>query len=168
MSHNGVRMRGAVRTCSLLSILVMLNAAGAAAERIAAPNPFVGKWTLNIARSIPGPGGLPWNGRRTYEDRGDGVIVGRREGISADGQRFLNYYAVKFDGKYYPCVVLGTSGVVEIAFTMVNPRTSAWTMRQDEKVTVTGRSEVSSDGKVLTVTAIAVDGTRSVEVYDRQ
>jgi predicted amidohydrolase YtcJ len=132
-------------------------------------NRFIGEWTLNVEKTRAAGNPRPvQNGRRTYQDRGAGTIVGRREGIGADGRPFLNYYAIKYDGLDYPYVVMGAQTIGEIAFKLPDPSTSTWTIKQDGKVTATGTSKVSPDGRTLTVTTVNLQGGQSVEIYDRR
>jgi hypothetical protein len=153
-----------------LMVLLLLGTTivGQMADRTQA-NPFFGEWTLNVDRSkAAGNARPPQRGRRTYEDRGDGVVVGRREGTGADGQPFLNYYAIKYDGKDYPYLVMGARTIGEIAFTLIERSSTAWTIKQDGVVTATGMSQVSADGKTLTVTTRSARGGQSVEIYERK
>jgi hypothetical protein len=147
------------------------------APRVATPgqtataraNRFIGEWTLNVEKTRAAGNPRPvQRGRRTYQDRGEGTIVGRREGIGADGRPFLNYYAIKYDGLDYPYVVMGAQTIGEISFRSPEPFTTTWTIKQDGKVTANGTSRISPDGRTLTVTTKSVQGGQSVEVYDRK
>jgi hypothetical protein len=61
------------------------------------------------------------------------------------------------------------TGGDEIAFTQVDPDTVAYTLRENGRVTATGTTNVSKEGKVLTVTTKAVNaaGPGNPEMYDR-
>jgi len=121
----------------------------------------IGKWKL---RTEP-----PAHGTREYEDRGDGVTVSTRQGVNARGQEYFSSYAAKVDGKEYPRQVRGSNAINTIAFTRVDADTVAFTLRENGRVTATGTTSVSRDGKVLTVTTRSVDssGQGNTEIYDR-
>jgi hypothetical protein len=127
----------------------------------AAGDPKIGKWKL---RADP-----PAHGTRDYEDRGGGVTVSIRQGVDGRGREYYSSYAAKEDGKEYPRLVKGSNTVNTIAFQRVDANTVTYTLRTDGKITATGTSQVSKDGKVLTVTTKNVGGTGSgnPEVYDR-
>lgn len=140
----------------------------ASPDQMSRANPFIGQWTLNADQSrAAGNQRPPRSAVRTYVDRGAGTIVGRREGIGADGKPLLNYYATRYDGLDYPYVVLGAQTIGQIAFTLSDRSTTAWTIKQDGRVTATGTSAISADGGTLTVTTVSAQGNRSVEVYQR-
>jgi hypothetical protein len=121
----------------------------------------IGKWKL---RADP-----PARGTREYADRGDGLTVSIRQGVNARGQEYYSAYAAKVDGKEYPRAVKGSDAVNTIAFTRVDANTVAYTLRENGKVTATGTTTVSKDGKVLTVTTKNVNATGpgNTEIYDR-
>jgi len=121
----------------------------------------IGKWKL---RADP-----PARGTREYVDRGDGLTVSIRQGVNARGQEYYSAYAAKVDGKEYPRAVKGSDVVNTIAFTRVDADTVAYTLRENGKVTATGTTTVSRDGKVLTVMTKNVNATGpgNTEIYDR-
>ena len=123
----------------------------------------IGKWKLRVDP--------PAHGTRDYEDRGGGVTVSTRQGVNARGQEYYSSYAAKVDGKEYPRLVKGSNTINTIAFTRVDANTVAYTLREDGKITSTGTTSVSADGKVLTVTtksvAAGASGRANVEIYDR-
>jgi hypothetical protein len=128
---------------------------------LAAGDLKIGKWRLRIDP--------PAQGTREYEDRGDGVTVSTRQGMNARGQEYFSSYAAKVDGKEYPRQVKGSNAINTIAFTRIDADTVAFTLRENGKVTATGTTSVSKDGKVLTVTTKSVNssGQGNTEVYDR-
>ena len=121
----------------------------------------IGKWKLRV--------NPPAHGTREYEDRGDGVTVSTRQGVNARGEEYFSSYAAKVDGMEYPRQVKGSNAVNTIAFTRVDANTVAFTLRENSRVTATGSTSVSKDGKVLTVTTKGVNtaGQGNTEVYDR-
>jgi hypothetical protein len=123
----------------------------------------IGKWMLRVDP--------PAHGTREYVDRGDGLTVSIRAGVNARGQEYYSAYAAKVDGKEYPRAVKGSDAVNTIAFTRVDADTVAYTLRENGKVTATGTTTDSKDGKVLTVTTKNVNaagtGPGNTEIYDR-
>jgi len=134
-------------------------------------NPKFGTWKLNPAKSkLNGP--PPRSDTRVYEDRGSGVFHSTRTGVDARGEPFLSQYAAKVDGKEYPRLVKGSGAMSSIAFTMIDARSVAWTVKIDGEVAMTGTSVVSEDERMLTTTVRRADarGQRieTVSVYDKQ
>jgi hypothetical protein len=129
---------------------------GASAE---ANDNKIGKWKLRAE--------APAQGTREYDDRGCGVTVSIRQGVNARGQEYYSSYAAKVDGKEYPRFVKGATGINTIAFTQVDSDTVAYTLRENGRVTATGSTNVSKNGKVLTVTTRSVNGAVDPEIYDR-
>jgi hypothetical protein len=151
------------RVLSLTLLAAALAAPAAVTARAAADGKDnkIGKWKLRAE--------APARGAREYEDRGCGVTVSIRQGVNARGQEYYSSYAAKVDGKEYPRFVKGSTGINTIAFTQVDPDTVAYTLRENGKITATGTTNVSKDGKVLTVTTKSVNGSGAgnSEIYDR-
>lgn len=133
-----------------------------------AADPQMGTWKLNEAKSKITPGTLK-NTHVVYSSMLGQVTV-KSDGIGADGKPVHIEWSGKFDGKDYP--VTGQPESDTRSYTKVNDRTLAITAKKNGKVTVTGRIEVSEDGKSRTVT---VSGTtpkgkkfKNVAVYDKQ
>jgi hypothetical protein len=143
------------------------------ASALAAPSPLtsraaaetkdnkIGRWKLRAE--------APAQGTREYEDRGCGITVSIRQGMNARGQEYYSSYAAKVDGKEYPRLIKGSNAVNTIAFTQIDPDTVAYALRENGRVTATGTTNVSKDGKVLTVTTKSVNatGAGNPEIYDR-
>lgn len=144
--------------CVLAILTVSLHAqSGASLQK----DPKIGQWKQRVAE--------PASGTREYEDRGCGVTLSTRQGVTADGRRYFSQYAVQFDGKDYPRVVRGSDVANTIAVRWVDAYTMAFTLKEDGKLTSEGTTTVSKDGKVLTVTTrrAGSSGPGSVEIYDR-
>jgi hypothetical protein len=133
-----------------------------------AGNPNMGTWKLNEAKSKV-PAGAPKNTAVVYEAAGDDVKVSV-DGVDAEGKPTHNEWTGKFDGKDYPLV--GDPQSNTRAYKKINDRTLELTNKKDGKVTVTGRIEVSADGKTRTVTVSGTDSkgakVKYSAVYDRQ
>ena len=112
------------------------------------PNPLIGVWTLNVAKSTFSPGPPPKSQTRTYTQNGDGLKL-VQTGVTADGSASVpSGWAVHFDGKDYPMV--GNPGADMVTITMTDASTLDATFKKGGKVTGTRRFTVSKDGKTMT------------------
>ena len=118
-----------------------------------ADNGHMGTWKLNEANSKLATGSTK-NHTVIYEAAGDNtkIIV---EGIDSAGKTVRSEWTGKFDGKYYPVTGDPTSDMR--SYKKVNARTLSFTAKQGNKVTLSGRIVLSSDGKTRTVTTTATD-----------
>lgn len=150
-------------TSSLLALFyVWFLTIGAHSAPQAPTSPMIGKWKLRAA--------APAQGTREYEDRGCGLVVSTRQGVSSDGRPYFSQYAAKYDGLEYPRVVKGSQAANTIAFRTVDDDSVEFTLREDGKITSRGTTSVSKDRRVLTVTTRREGSTSAggVEIYDRQ
>ena len=112
------------------------------------PNPLIGTWKVNLAKSTFSPGPPPKSSTRTYTQNGDGLKFAA-VGVNADGSAQANQsWAAHFDGKDYPNVGNATADMVTI--TMVGASTMDATYKKGGKVQNTVRLTVSKDGKTMT------------------
>lgn len=135
----------------------------------AKPNPFVGTWVLNLAKSTFTPGPAPKTQTVVYEAVGGGLRV-TATGTDGEGKPIKTQYTANFDGKDY--TVTGSADYDAVVLKRVDLRTIQFTRKKGGKVVQTGTVVVSMDGKTRTVTA---DGTNArgervhnVSVYDRK
>jgi hypothetical protein len=135
----------------------------------AKPDPFVGTWILNIAKSTFSPGPAPKDQTAVYAAVAGGYRV-TATGTNGDGKPINTDYTAKLDGKDYP--VTGSADYDATTLKRVDARTLEFTRKKAGTVVQTGTIVVSTDGKTRTVT---VDGTNSagaklhnVSVYDRK
>jgi hypothetical protein len=152
------------RTLIALALTVLFSGA----RVCLADSPQMGTWKLNEAKSKLAPGGTK-NHTVVYEAAGDKVKV-TVEGTDSTGKAVRSEWTGKFDGKLYP--VTGDTTSDQRSYKQVNARTLTLTAKQGNKVTLTGRIIVSSDGKTRTVTTVATDAkgkkTNATAVYDKQ
>ena len=139
------------------------------AQAIAKPDPFVGTWILNLAKSTFSPGPGPKNQTAVYAAVAGGLRV-TATGIDGEGKPIKTQFTANFDGKDYP--VTGSADYDAVALKRVDLHTIQFTRKKVGKVAQTGTIVVSMDGKTRTVT---VDGTNargeqvhSVSVYDKK
>ena len=134
------------------------------------PNPLIGTWKVNLAKSTYSPGPPPKSATRTYTQNGDGLKA-VNEVVNADGSaQTTTSYAAHFDGKDYPNVGNTTADMVTI--TMVGASTMDETLKKGGKVTGILRFTVSKDGKTMTMwsggTNTAGLPVSNFLVYDKQ
>jgi len=133
-----------------------------------ADNPHMGTWKLNEAKSKFSPGASK-NHTVVYEAAGDSVKV-TVDGVAGDGNPLHNEWTGKFDGKFYPVIGDPTSDMR--SYRKINNHTMALTAKKGNKVTLTGRINVSANGRTRTVTTNGTDskGKRfsNRAVYDKQ
>jgi hypothetical protein len=131
------------------------------------PNPLVGTWKLNVAKS---KGTTFKSGTTKVEAAGAGVKFSV-ELLGADGTPTRWAFTANYDGKDNP--VTGNSPYGDtVALTRVDAKTTQITCKQGGKGTVTQTIVVSDDGKTRTTTTKgtnvkgeAVDG---VSLYEKQ
>lgn len=128
----------------------------------------MGTWKLNEAKSKLGPG-MPKNTTVVYEAAGDSVKV-TVDGVDSQGKPAHNEWTGKFDGKDYP--LTGDPSADSRSYKKINERTLELTNKKDGKVVLSGRIEVSADGKTRTAKVEGTDSAgkkiKSTGVYDKQ
>ena len=146
---------------------------------LAAGNPAVGVWKLNVAGSKYDSATAPKSATRTVEDHADGVIVSY-EFVQADGTTVKYGYAGNFDGKDYPVTGSGSaswredlvSGADTIALRREGSNTYAGSWKKSGNIVMTTRVATSKNGKVTTVTLSGADAKgqpiKIVTVWDKQ
>ena len=132
-------------------------------------DPAIGKWKLNVAKSIYRPGVIPPKSALvTIEPAGQGIKVTVRT-IAGDGQTTEMTYTAYVDGSDYPVVGSRDYNTVSLKHTGL---VVEGTRKKDGKVVQTYQRVLSSDGKTMTVatTWISPQGQQinTVAVYDRQ
>ena len=133
------------------------------------PNPLIGTWKVNLAKSTYSPGPPPKSATRTYTQNGDGLKF-VTDIVNADGSAGNNSWAAHFDGKDYPMAGNPRSDMVTI--TMVGASTMDFTSKKGGKVTGTSRLTVSKDGKTMTRWTGGTNNAglpqSNFEVFDKQ
>jgi hypothetical protein len=129
------------------------------------PNPRIGVWKLDVAKSTYQQGKAPASETRTYLATDDGGLQLTANAVLPSGTKQPTGYRAKYDGKDYP--YSGVAGDT-IAMTGDGWATDA-TIKQGGKVTQTSHSVVSADGKTLTQTTKTGAGLAvSTRIYTRQ
>ena len=131
------------------------------------PNPLVGTWKLNVAKS---KGTTFKSGSTIVEAAGTGVKFSV-ELVGTDGTPTRWSFTANYDGKDNP--VTGNSPYGDtVALTRVDPKTTRITVKQAGKVTVTQTIVVSDDGKTRTTTTKGTnakgEAVDAVSLYEKQ
>jgi len=134
-----------------------------------APDPVVGTWTLNVAKSKFNPGPAPKSQTRTYAATADGITL-TLNGIAADGSPISGQSTYKYDGKDYP--ITGSPNYDSLSLTRVNASTVKSKVRKAGKVVGSAKRTISAHGKVMTLWTKVTDAKGAmhddVAVYDKQ
>jgi hypothetical protein len=135
-----------ILACSVVALAVL-----AAAQP---KDPFVGTWTLNVAKSKYSPGPAPKSVTVTYEAAGPGYKISvKTEPASGPTQEWS--YTTSLDGKDSP--VTGNPNVDTMAAKRIDAHTLETVSKKDGKETIAARIVVSADGKTRTNTQKGTD-----------
>jgi hypothetical protein len=142
---------------------------GMAAGAAESPDPVVGTWALNLAKSKFPQGTAPQSQTRVYTQSADGTSL-NVTGVSADGTAMSQKSTFKYDGKEYP--FSGSQDWDGISLRKVNNSTVNSTLKLGGKPVGTAVRSISDHGKTLTLTTNAKNtkGKRyhAIAVFDRQ
>jgi len=133
---------------SSLTLGVVL-AAAVAVVSAQGPNPRVGTWHLDVAKSKYSPGPAPKSQVLKIEASGEGENV-TSEIVSTTGAKTVTVYTANFDGKPYP--ITGSEIADTVSLKRIDANTSERTDSKNGKVVQTFTRVVSKDGKTMTVT----------------
>lgn len=154
---------------TLLIGTVLAAGLGAVALAADAPDPIVGTWTLNVAKSKFTPGPAPKSQTRTYTQSAQGTAL-TFQGVAADGSPMSGQSTFKYDGKDYP--ITGSADYDMLSLKRLNGTTVRSTMKRAGKPVGTTIRSVSGHGKVMTLSTKAKDVKGVpfdwVAVYDKQ
>lgn len=136
-----------VRSSALtLGVILVATVAVVSAQN---PNPRVGTWHLNVAKSTYSPGPAPKSQVLTIEAVGQGEKV-TSESVFATGAKTVSVYTANYDGKPYP--ITGSETADTVMLKRVDANTSERTDSKGGKAVQTLVRVVSKDGKTMTVT----------------
>lgn len=133
------------------------------------PDPNLGTWKLNPAKSTYSPGPAPKSEIGTFTRAGENIkLVLNR--IDAGGKPVHIEWLGKFDGQFYPSQGDTTSD--ERSYRRINDYIYEAINRKDGKVVRSGVSIYSRDGKVRTNTVVGTNDLGqtiyNIQVYERQ
>jgi hypothetical protein len=143
-----------------------------AAVAAAAANPFVGKWTMNNAKSTStGTDPSPKSQIRVFSESDQGVVLTTTT-TAADGKKSTDIgKSVKWDG--LPHAETGNGGGADmVAVKRLGERTVGYTLTKAGTTVDSGTGAVSNDGKTLSLYGTAA-GPKGEQihyhlVYDRK
>lgn len=142
-------MRPFIRALLALAIHAAL-AAGLSADD--ASSPWVGTWTLNVARSAYRPDPLPYKkGRRRIAPADGGAVTIVDDLVRLRGGILHLEWTGKFDGVDHP--VQGVEVALTNGIRCRDDRTCEVTQKIDGVVVATEQMAISADGRTLTTTA---------------
>ena len=126
---------------------------------------FLGTWTLNAAKSTMPQGGPPMEVTLTVSDAGGGKYKSVTE-ASVAGQAYKVEITFAIDGKDYAPVVTpappGGTPSISQSYERVSAKSYKSTSKMNGQALATSTSEVSADGKSMTVTTTAAGGAAAV------
>jgi hypothetical protein len=142
---------------------------GGVAGAADSPDPVVGTWALNLAKSKFPSGAAPQSQTRVYAQSADGTSLSVT-GVSADGTAMSQKSTFKYDGKDYS--FSGSQDYDSLSLKRVNGSTVNSTMKLGGKTIGTTVRSISDHGKKLTLTTNAKSAKgkkyHQVAVFDRQ
>ena len=134
-----------------------------------APDPIVGTWTLNVAKSKFTSSPAPKSQTRTYAESAQGTSL-TFNGVAADGSPISGHSTFKYDGKDY--AITGSPDYDTLSLKRLNGSTVRSTLKKAGKVVGATIRSISGHGKVMTLATKAKDTKGApidfVAVYDRQ
>jgi len=119
-----------------------------------APDPLVGTWKLDVAKSTYKPGPAPKGATVVISPttgKGLKVVV---DAVMADGPMKWEYSNAR-DGKDTP--VTGHPAYDSVSITQDSPTEGTILYKKGGKTVVTAKTSVSKDGKMMTVTSTGTD-----------
>jgi 2',3'-cyclic-nucleotide 2'-phosphodiesterase (5'-nucleotidase family) len=131
---------GALIASALLALSSAVCAAGAA------PDPVIGSWTLNVARSSGAA--VPKSDTRTYVEADGGIKLTMKR-VTAEGKEISAQTTYKYDGKDYPFT--GSPDYDTVSTKRIAVNTVEITQKRGGKVVGKSMRSVSRDGKTLTL-----------------
>jgi len=131
-----------------------------------------GTWKQSIEKSKYDPGPQPKNAQvRTLEAFGSDGQKYSVEGVAGNGNKTLWTYSASYDGKEYPLTGPAPFGATTIIIKHLGPNKTQELLKNGDKVVETTISELSADGKTLTITATGTNASgaafTNILVFDR-
>jgi hypothetical protein len=142
-------------------------------KAFAESDPLLGTWELNLAKSKYEPGQPPKSETMVNDAWDTDGLTYTIATVQADGKRLTTRSSAHYDSKNYNVMfVTGRSDVETVAFTRVDASTTTYTLKKGGKVVQMGTAVVSTNGRVLTITATTMSANgrkvHDVTVFDKQ
>ena len=132
-----------------VAFLVLLALSSTA--RAQSPDPWIGTWKVNLAKSTYKPGPKPTVAGTITVEPSAGALKTTIDGTNAQGQPTHTETVGAFDGKDNPVKGAALPNTTT-AYKRIDGRTFEAMGKVDGKPTVTTRVVISADGKTLTAT----------------
>jgi hypothetical protein len=162
----------AARASQIFAVAVaagLLVSAMNSAPSAQAADPFIGKWTLNVAKSKYTPGPPPKSSTVMIIGAGTDRIRVVLDSVLSTGTAVRWEYTAGHDGKDYK--VIGNQDADLISLKRINARSVETTNKKGGRVTLINTRTVSTDGKTMTVTTKGTTSSgltvNNVQVYEK-
>jgi len=145
-------------------------AALVATHSSASPDPFVGKWKLDIRRSKYPAGTCPTNMLIEMRPAENGIWY-RSDATYRTGSEIHAQYTASYDGKQ--TIVMGGRGMLlPVSLKRIDSRTVVASYLRGFEIIAISRRVVSADGKRMTITTTSRErignSVRTVGVYTKE
>ena len=120
-----------------------------------APDPFVGTWKLDVAKSTYKPGPAPKSLDVAITAAADKTFKVAVDGVDPEGKPMKVGYTATRDGKDVP--VTGSPVYDTAALTQTSPTEVTIVYKKGGKPAVTTKAAVAKDGKTMTVNSTGTD-----------
>ena len=165
----------------MICCLLLMAVLGTTATQAQVPNPIVGNWKLNVERSQFPTAQHPQMEVRQYRERDDGFLIGLVISVDSYGNPDFQQFTAKSDGKFYPeynsatlsdLVTKQNPTPLSYAEKFTSERTIDWVDQRNGTMAGSGTSQISDDGKQLSILVNYVNPKRQQAtytlVYDKQ
>jgi hypothetical protein len=160
------------RLLSIPAVVTLSFLAGTLTADGQSPDPLVGTWTANIAKSTysPGPPPTTKSDVSTWETLGGGQSRNTQVIVDTKGLSTRTEVVTRFDGAEVP--MKGAAVPTTRAYKRIDARTFEFVTKENGKVTTTTRSVASPDGKIRTNTTTGTDArgqsVKNVVLWEKQ
>ncbi len=160
-----MRTRSLVISATLISALML----ALAVIVIAADDPHIGIWKLNLVKSSYSPGPAPRSAMVNVEAQDNGVKL-MEDTVDAEGKASHAEFTAHFDGKDYTLV--GNPDVDTVSFKKPDANTWDEVSKKAGKEVLKSQNIISKDGKTMTRTVRGKNAKgqdiNNTIVYDKQ
>lgn len=136
-----------------------------------APDPWIGTWKLNLAKSKYVPADLAPKSQTVKQEAMGGGFKATVDGVDAQGKTTHAENMTMFDGKSSEVKGAPDANTTRV-YRRIDARTYEYVQSVAGKVTTTSRTVVAADGKSRTVTTTGKNAqgqtVNNVVFYDRQ
>jgi hypothetical protein len=152
------------KTACIFLLAVLVTNAGAS------PDPFAGKWELNVAESRYPAGACPESMTIKMEAVGDGVRY-TSDAVFANGNTVHSEYTAEYNGKQ--AIAIGAHGMMLPVFLKrIDSSTVIASYTKGLVVVATSRRVISDDGRRMTITTISKDAAgenvTTIGIFEKQ